>query len=1683
MIGNLVLLHIYTLTLLHSPANIQPPLVCCDQQLDKQITKTQNFPNDKIMKAVPKRQHALPPAPNANSFMLRVYIFFLIAFLLMGSGASLLAQCGFFVVTNTNDSGFGSLREAVLEANACPATADFPNIIDMTMASGTIVLTSGQINISNHVRLEGPGAEVLSVSGGDSSRIFFIASNSSIEINDLTMERGFATGNGGAIGFDISISITLSINRCKFVDNRATDRGGAISTHQQGMRRTLFLNDCIFENNEAGTGGAISLFNTDGSFQNCQFRSNTASVNVGVLLTSFTQIDLAGCVFENNSSTQASAVRTDNSNLQMDRCIIRSNISESAGGGSLQLVGGTGTVQISNSILSGNQGWGISNTDTLTVVNCSLSGNDGGILSSTGSALILYNNIISDNAGDGKEDLRIISGAITGTNNLISSSNDTIFMDGAAGNLIGGQPCFIKPVPAFPTTEGDLRLRFGSLGIDAGDDNRIIDDLDVVEDDRIQGQAVNMGAYETVVPAPLIFLSGNAMQITNGDASPSPDDDTGFGAIDIGQSVSHTFGIANTGTDVLFLAGMPPVEITGFGADAFSVEIFPGTSIVPGEGTLFTISFSPSFSGFHQATVRIPNNACYDDPFIFEIGGAGNPGVFGNISHWNGEPAPFAQVTVDVNDGQAILNRGVGQDGDYGAFPLPYGASVRITPSESNPGGPSCPDCLDVADLLAIRQHILSVQPLDNPYAIIAADVDNTESISNFDLALIQQMILGETFSFNNNNCWRYVDASFVFPIPEEPWETSFPESVFIDSLFNEVYIDFVAIKTGDATGDCPAIAPPTAGSVAADFNDCVLQGDIINVPVRTSAFNGSGFQFTLSWDIDVLQYMGTGNYNLPGLAIQNFSELNADAGFLTMAWISDDPAMLPAGAILFDISFQVVGPPGSATTISFPDFPTPARTATAFPITTFAPLAVEGLVRVGAQPVFTPLMPREACIDAPAILLSATPSGGTFSGPGIAAGSAVFDPAMAGVGSHTLVYTYQTAGCPNSDFLQMEVLPLPAIELHSNSPVCDGDTLRLEESGAESVDWEWSGPQGFSSAGQGMVALPGVTPLNNGFYQVTVTDAAGCVNNDSIEVLSINPRPFVAISGPASVCESDTLQLQGQSVGATEWHWQGPSLDTTTQSPQLILSEVGSADAGPYHVTVTDGNGCQNTVSSPPITVHALPPVKLFDNLPLCEGETLLLWDTSSTIIEWKWRVAGVDTITQDSILSIPFANMADDGGYYYITITDENYCQNTDSTFIIIFDKPSVEASNNSPLCAGDTLRLWGTETGGVINWRWSGPTFMANGQNQEISAAGLAYANTYTLVGKDGNECTDTATTTVVIHALPPAGISSNSPVCEGEALILRDTSGADSLWQWAGPGLDTTLHAPEIEIGMATPAVSGRYTVTVTDGKGCRNTASIDSALVYARPLVAVSSNSPLCDNEGLELSESGGVAASWNWRGPGGFYSSDNNPFVERADVTPGNFVVTIADSNGCANSASLEVTTVSGFFFESNLLTPSFIFCGDSVHFFDISEAELPDGQYFWDFGDGSSSTERDPVHVYGGSGVYNVTLQVTDANCENLSLEKELTVFGCLQRKLDFLNAYPNPSPDGNVTLEAILNGRSSLAIEVYSPTGVRLERRVLRDVLWARESFTFERSGVYFIYLLAETDREVLKVVVGKG
>ncbi len=102
-----------------------------------------------------------------------------------------------FFVTNTSDSGFGSLRQALLDANANPGA----DIIDATGVTGTITVNPANyfLLITDDVSINGPGQANLTISGGNASRIFWIQ-NGTITIQNLTLANGFARGGNGGGG-------------------------------------------------------------------------------------------------------------------------------------------------------------------------------------------------------------------------------------------------------------------------------------------------------------------------------------------------------------------------------------------------------------------------------------------------------------------------------------------------------------------------------------------------------------------------------------------------------------------------------------------------------------------------------------------------------------------------------------------------------------------------------------------------------------------------------------------------------------------------------------------------------------------------------------------------------------------------------------------------------------------------------------------------------------------------------------------------------------------------------------------------------------------------------------------------------------------------------------------------------------------------------------------------------------------------------------------------------------------------------------------------------------------------------------------------------------------------------------------------------------------------------------------
>jgi hypothetical protein len=126
---------------------------------------------------------------------------------------------------------------------------------------------------------------------------------------------------------------------------------------------------------------------------------------------------------------------------------------------------------------------------------------------------------------------------------------------------------------------------------------------------------------------------------------------------------------------------------------------------------------------------------------------------------------------------------------------LPIGANYLVTPSKNdNPI-----NGITTLDLSLISKHILNVQPLPSVYKMIAADANNSGTITTLDIVELRRLILGIANDFSNNTSWRFVPRSFVFTNPSDPFEAPFPEAIrFANMQASQLDRDFVSIKVGD---------------------------------------------------------------------------------------------------------------------------------------------------------------------------------------------------------------------------------------------------------------------------------------------------------------------------------------------------------------------------------------------------------------------------------------------------------------------------------------------------------------------------------------------------------------------------------------------------------------------------------------------------------------------------------------------------------------------------------------------------------------------------------------------------------------------------------------------------------------------------------------------------------------------
>jgi hypothetical protein len=171
---------------------------------------------------------------------------------------------------------------------------------------------------------------------------------------------------------------------------------------------------------------------------------------------------------------------------------------------------------------------------------------------------------------------------------------------------------------------------------------------------------------------------------------------------------------------------------------------------------------------------------------------------------------------------------------------------------------------------------------------MIAADVNNSKSITTLDLIALRKLILNIDQSFQNNTSWRFVDAKYNFPTPSNPWAAAFPEVVNINDLVGTVTANFVAIKVGDVNASAVVSAATaadvrTAGTLDINAADATLKaGQEYSVEFSAADLkNVQGYQFALNLDKSKVELVDI----VYGVAkAENFGVFTNE-GIITTSW------------------------------------------------------------------------------------------------------------------------------------------------------------------------------------------------------------------------------------------------------------------------------------------------------------------------------------------------------------------------------------------------------------------------------------------------------------------------------------------------------------------------------------------------------------------------------------------------------------------------------------------------------------------------------------------------------------------------------------------------------------------------------------------------------------------------------
>ena len=302
-----------------------------------------------------------------------------------------------------------------------------------------------------------------------------------------------------------------------------------------------------------------------------------------------------------------------------------------------------------------------------------------------------------------------------------------------------------------------------------------------------------------------------------------------------------------------------------------------------------------------------PQNLC---PNKFTNGGI----IAGLINAGNGsvlQNAHMELLKTDLMFGQINSEK----TGEYVFVDLPEGEDYKIQPKKND----DIMNGVSTADIVLMQKHILGLQKFSTTYQYIAADVNNSHSVTAADISDIRKLILGITDAFKNGTeSWSFVVKDQAFPNPENPWESNSLVNLYeVKSLTGDhSAMDFTGIKMGDINYTAKT-TELNNGSQSRSSDKLILEVENkvtqkagqIEIPVYGIWKSTlAGFQMTLEFNATKASFVSIKSAALT-IGDDNLGMSRLENGLINMSWNGREsiaPTEKPLFYVVFNLNSQV---------------------------------------------------------------------------------------------------------------------------------------------------------------------------------------------------------------------------------------------------------------------------------------------------------------------------------------------------------------------------------------------------------------------------------------------------------------------------------------------------------------------------------------------------------------------------------------------------------------------------------------------------------------------------------------------------------------------------------------------------------------------------------------------------------